>query len=166
MAAWYALRTRSNFEFSVRDSLRDQGIAEFVPVYEERTRWSDRERRTIRPLLTGYVLARFDLEKRIRVLNTRGVVEILSIDRNPVPIPEEEIAELRRIAESPSLISPCPHVAAGERVRVERGPFEGIEGIVVAVKGERILTIPVDILGRSVAVQIDRGDVKRERRRG
>jgi transcription antitermination factor NusG len=160
--AWYVLRTRSRFEFAVRDQLRGADIEEFLPVYREEIRWSDRTQTTTRPLFAGYIFCRFDpsdADSKTTVLQTRGFVTILSLDSEPVPIPDECIADLRRIADSPVSCSPCAYVV-GERVRVERGPFAGIEGVVTRVKGVSTLTVPIEIMCRSVSVQIDAADVE------
>jgi hypothetical protein len=45
-------------------------------------------------------------------------------------------------------------------VSVERGSLSGLEGIVTKVKNEFRLVISVSLLQRSVAVEIDRDDVR------
>ncbi|MDP9024309.1 MAG: UpxY family transcription antiterminator [Candidatus Eremiobacteraeota bacterium] len=157
-ASWFVLRLRSRFDFAVRDQLRADSIEEFLPTREETTRWTDRMNVTTRPLFSGYIFARFDPREASRVRQTRGVVQILSIAQEPVPVPDEVIANLQRIAANPALVECCPYVA-GSTVRVERGPFAGVSGIITRVKGGAVLSIPVEILGRSVSVEIDAADV-------
>jgi transcription antitermination factor NusG len=153
------LRLRSRFDFTVRDALRAAGVEEFLPTYSRTTRWSDRTNVTTRPLFSGYCFARFDAADKARVF-VRGVVEILSIDQAPIPISDDVIEDLRRVVESPAPCSPCAYVV-GERVRVKSGPFAGILAIVTRTQGETTLTLPIEILGRAVSVQIDTRDVAR-----
>lgn len=159
---WYALRTRSRHEFSVRDELALLGIERFLPTYTETTRWTDRNTVTTRPLFAGYIFARFDPLARASVFVARGVVEILSLDQRPVPIPDDEIAALKRAVDSPAAFERVPYVA-GSTVRIESGPFAGISGIVTRTQGSATLTIPITILGRAVSVRIDAADCKAER---
>lgn len=141
------------------EGLRANGIEEFLPTFTEETRWTDRTRSTTRPLFTGYIFARFDPTAATTVLQTRGVVQILSIDSQPVAIADQVIADLRRFLDSPAPVASCPYVA-GAPVRVARGPFAGVTGVISRVKGATTLTVPVEILGRAVSVQIDAGDVE------
>jgi transcription antitermination factor NusG len=157
--AWYALRHLSNRAFAVRDALRAEGIIEFLPTYSVETRWTDRTKRTARPLFAGYIFARFDPARACKILQTPGVFQILSVDQKPEPIPDKVIESLRRVAESPVAVACCPYVA-GVTVTVMRGPFAGVCGVVRRTQGATTLTIPVEILGRSVGVQIDAGDVR------
>lgn len=159
---WYALRTRSRHEFAVRDELALLGTEQFLPTWREQTRWTDRNTVTTRPLFAGYIFARFDPLARASVLAVRGVVQILSIDSHPTPISDDEIAALRAVVDSPAAFERVPYVA-GSTVRIERGPFAGVSGIVTQTQGAATLTIPITILGRAVSVRIDAADCKAER---
>src|SRR5262245_58470580 len=55
---------------------------------------------------------------------------------------------------------PWPFLQVGERVRVEYGPFAGTEGIVLMFKKTYRLVISINMLQRSVAVEIDRDWLK------
>jgi transcriptional antiterminator RfaH len=160
---WYALRCRSNFEARVCAALQAAGIGEFFPSYVETVRWSDRKKVTVRPLFPGYVFARFDrYVGSAAVLCVAGVISILGSNELS-SVSDDEIANLKRVVESPVPVARGSYVA-GARVRVERGCFAGVVGIVSRVKGETLLTIPIQILGRSVSVQIDAADVKAEKK--
>jgi transcription antitermination factor NusG len=158
-AQWHALRLRSRQEFAVREALRAEGVEEFLPTFVTESQWTDRTVKVERPLFAGYSFARFVALDASRILQTRGVVEILSINQRPIPLSDEVIADLRRVVESPAPVSLCPYVA-GETVRVKSGPFAGVSGVIARVKGGATLTIPVEILGRAVNVAIDAADVE------
>jgi transcription antitermination factor NusG len=49
-----------------------------------------------RPLFPGYVFVKMAREKRVRVLELRGVHSLVGVGRQPVPLPFEEIEALRR----------------------------------------------------------------------
>jgi transcription antitermination factor NusG len=142
----------------VRDELEAQGIEQFLPVWEETSRWSDRIAKVTRPLFTGYIFSRCVPTDVLQVLQTRGVCAVLGTD-GPEAIPDSVIANLQRIAANPAAVSLGAY-AAGETVRVGRGPFAGVTGIITRVKNGATLTIPVQILGRAVSVQIDSADIE------
>jgi transcription antitermination factor NusG len=159
VARWYALRTRSRFEFAVREGLRAAGIEEYLPVHTIETREAGRTQLTKLPIFPGYIFARFVAAREaLVVLRTRGVVEILGAAGVPIAIPDEEIANLRSFAgySRPVKVTRC---VPGAVVRVKRGPFAGVAGVVKRVKGAATLTVSVPMLGRAVSVEIDAADL-------
>jgi transcriptional antiterminator NusG len=57
---------------------------------------------------------------------------------------------------SPVPVMPHPYLQQGQRVRIVFGPLTGIEGILVRSRPERgLLVLTVDLLRRSVAVEVD-----------
>ncbi len=159
VARWHALRLASRQDFAVRDRVRSLDLATFCPTVTVETAWSDRIVRAERPLFAGYLFVRCPEARQAEILELRGVVHFLSLDQRPCTISAGVIEDLRRVCESNAPVSLCPYVA-GDAVRVETGPFAGVEGIVSRVAGNRVLSIPVEILGRSVQVRIDAADVQ------
>jgi transcription antitermination factor NusG len=160
--AWYAVRVRSNTEFRVRDRMNAAGIAEYLPTYDETVRWTDRTKLVTRPLFPGYIFVRIDrFLAAAEVLATAAVIQILGANELS-SIPDHVIADLRRVVESPAPVACCPYVA-GVRVRVKRGPWTGMIGVVERTRGATLLWIPIEILGRSVSVPIDTADVEKEK---
>src|ERR1700692_1922964 len=103
---WFALRVRSNFERPVSDLLQAKGVEEFLPTYRSRRIWSDRIRERDLPLFPGYVFCRIPIEARALVLATTGVVNIVGVQQQALPIAEEEIAAVRKMIESRTPVEP------------------------------------------------------------
>lgn len=82
---------------------------------------------------------------------------IVGLGRNPVPVEDNEIEAVRSIVESGVSAEPWPYLQAGQRVRIEKGPLSGLEGILVDFKKSYRLVVSVCLLQRSVAVEIHRG---------
>ena len=91
---WFALRVRSRYENTVATFLGGKGYEWFLPLYKSRRAWSDRIKETQLPLFPGYIFCRFDLQHRLPILTTPGVVSVVGIGRRPVPIDDAEIAAL------------------------------------------------------------------------
>jgi transcription antitermination factor NusG len=157
---WFAVRTRSNFEQLTATLLRSKGLEEFLPAAMTRRRWSDRVKTIETPLFPGYVFCRFDVQNRLPVLTTPGVVGIVGIGKQPVAIPDHEIANIRSILRSGLAAQPWPFLRVGERILIDRGPLAGTEGILLRMKGEWRLVASIDLLQRSIAVEVDRDWVK------
>jgi transcription antitermination factor NusG len=102
------------------------------------------------------VFCRFDLNCRLPILVTPGVNSIVGCGKAPQSVDEQEIQDIQRITEAGVTTQPWPFLSAGERVRINSGPLEGLTGIVLREKGHNHLVISVSLLMRSVSVEIDR----------
>jgi transcription antitermination factor NusG len=153
---WYALAVKPQHEKSAERALAFQGLEGFLPCYRSRRHWTDRVKEIELPLFPGYLFCRIGLEERLKVLTSPGVVAIVSFGGRPAPVSPEEISALRRLAGSNTRLQPWPYLKAGQRVRIERGPLGGLEGILVRSKDFWRVVVSVDLLRRSVAVEIDR----------
>jgi len=153
---WYALRVRSKFEHQASATLRGKGYQEFLPVYRSQRRWSDRVKELHLPLFPGYLFCRLDVECRLPVLTTPGIVGIVGVGKTPVPVSDEEIAAVQAVIRSGLPAQPWPCLTVGSRILIERGPLAGVEGIALNVDKKYRLVVSVPLLQRSVAVEIDR----------
>jgi len=157
---WWALYTRHQHEKTVATMLSAKGFEVFLPLYESTRRWKDRSKLITLPLFPCYVFLRGGLDRRLQVVTTPGVHMILLRGECVAVIPEAEIQAIRRAVEGPFRIEPHPFLKCGERVRVTRGSLEGVEGILVRKKNLYRLVLSVDMMAKSVAMEIDATDVE------
>jgi transcription antitermination factor NusG len=157
---WFALRTASGREKSVASQLQARGFEEFVPVYRTRRQYSDRTKELELPLFPGYLFCRFDFNHRLPVLVTPGVQMIVGFGKMPTPVPDAEIEDLRRVVACGAAQPHHPYLAMGERVRVREGSLAGVEGILVDVKNSWRIVLSVELLQRSVSVELDRAAIE------
>ena len=87
-AQWFALWTRSRHEQVVREQLEQKQIDAFLPTIPKWSRWKDRKKKIDWPLFPGYCFARFDPADTLPILKCTGVVNIVSFEGKPAPIPE------------------------------------------------------------------------------
>src|SRR5579884_684137 len=153
---WYALRVKSRFEFVTSEALGEKGYTQFLPSYRSRRTWSDRVKEIDLPLFPGYVFCRFDAADPYRVLNSPGVVHVVSAGKTALPLDAREVEAIQAICRSGLRAQPWPFLQVGRRVIVERGPLKGTEGIVTDLKNEYRLVVSLTLLQRSVATEINR----------
>jgi transcription antitermination factor NusG len=156
---WYALTVRHQHERQTEKALRSRGLDTLVPLYRSRRQWSDRVQELELPLFTGYVLCRFAMGERIRILSTPGVASIVAFGGRPAPLEEAEIAGIEQLLDSKLALAPWPYLQVGDRVRVERGAMRGLEGTLLRTKDGLRLVISVELLQRSIAVELDQESV-------
>jgi transcription antitermination factor NusG len=157
---WYALHVRTRFEKVVARNLKGKGYEEFLPLYRRANRWSDRIKEIELPLFPAYVFCRFDPLDRLPILTIPGVKGVVGFGKNLIPVEEAELNAIRVILASGTHCEPWPFLQVGQRVRVEYGPLAGTEGLVLMLKNTYRLVISINILQRSVAVEIDRDCLK------
>lgn len=156
---WYAAYTCARHEKRVAQQLEERQVDSFLPLYRSTRRWKDRRKELQLALFPGYVFVRLDLKDRLRVLQLPGVVSFVSFRGIPAPLREGEIETLRQGMANPMRIEPHPYLKVGRRVRVEGGPFTGTEGILVRRRGSCRVVVSIDLLMRSVAVEVDEADL-------
>ena len=157
--AWYAVWTRSHCERTVGQQLSARGFETFVPEIATWSRRGGVSHLIQAPMFPGYLFVRtaIDKERYVEMLKARGLVRVLGDGWDRLaPIPADEIEAIQRVVEAKVTVSPYPHLTRGDRVTVVAGPLTGVEGIFIQdhpQKGRLVLSI--DLLGRSVAVEID-----------
>jgi len=149
-AHWFAVRTRSNREAVITESLLGKGFDAWFPRYK--TTGSN----TLSPgkaVFPGYVFCKLVIAHRLPVLTVPGVVGLVSSGKTPLPIEDHEITSLRLVMESLLPVGPHDYLHAGDWVRIKDGPLTGAEGYIVQRESEH-LVVSITLLQRSVSVTV------------
>lgn len=111
------------------------------------------------PLFPGYLFACIPLQERVRVLEVRGVHSIVAgVGGKPAILPDREMSLLRQGLHFYRR-EPHPWLCSGQSVRILRGPLAGLEGIVARVKGQMRVVLTLELIMRSIAIEIDAEDL-------
>lgn len=160
-AQWFAVWTRSRHEQVVREQLERKNIIAFLPTITRWSRWKDRKKKVAWPLFPGYCFARFDPDDALPILKCAGVVNIVSVEGRPAPIPEYEVDSIRLLVGSDLQFDPCPLIREGMMVEVTHGPLRGVIGRLLRKDAPKArLVLSVDLIGQAVSVEVDAADVK------
>jgi transcription antitermination factor NusG len=152
---WFAIYVRSHFERAVEECLKGKGYQSFSPFYKTIRKRSGRTKILDLPLFPGYVFCCFNPHRRLPILTTPGIVNIVGSGKIPEPINVSEIRSIQRVAESGQSVQPWPFLQQGQKIRIEAGPLSGTEGTLLRVKNQLRLVVSVTLLHRSIAVEID-----------
>lgn len=152
---WYAAYTSAKHEKRVAQQLGLRGIEHFLALYESVRRWKDRSVRLQLPLFAGYVFVHIPLCERLRVLQLPGVVRLVGFNGMPAALSSEEVESLQRAVSNGLSLAPYPYLSAGRRVRITGGPLAGREGILVRQKGPARVVLSIDLIQRSVLVDVE-----------
>jgi transcription antitermination factor NusG len=156
---WFALLVKANWEKRVNQLLCWRGLDVFLPLYTKRSRWSDRITTVDLPLFPKYVFCKFNMHDRLLVLTTPGVLQIVSLGLRPTPVDERQLTMIRIAVNANADREPHPNLKNGQRVRIIRGPLEGVEGVLIESRSGWRILLAVDVLERSVSVAVLRSMV-------
>lgn len=156
---WYAVYTRANHEKRVAAEIEARGAEHFLPVYQSVRRWKDRRVTLDLPLFPGYVFVRLPLCDKLLILQVPSVVHFVSFNGLPAALPDDEMRALRSGLSHGLRAEPHPFLTVGRRVRITGGPFAGLEGILKRRKTGSRVVVSMNLIQRSIAVDVDIADI-------
>lgn len=157
---WYAVYTTSRHEKRIAEHFAGREVESFLPLYRTLTRWKNGCKKLVhKPLFPNYLFVRITQHERTRVLGVPGVVTLVGCRRGGTALPEQLIHSLRSGLQSLQ-VEPHPYLVVGEFARIVRGPFEGMEGVVVRKKSNLRIVLTIDLIMKSVAVEVEAGDLE------
>jgi transcription termination/antitermination protein NusG len=160
---WFAVYVQVNHEREVAKRLEQKYIDSFLPLIERWSKRKDRRKKVSVPLFPGYVFVRTMLDNytHVHILKTPGALTLIGNSEGPLSIPHFQIESLQTMLKSPEPINLNPYLREGDWVHVVRGPLSGCVGILLRHNPKKgRLVVSVDIICRSVSVELDVEDVE------
>ncbi len=157
---WYAAYTTPRHEKAVLRHLNVRRLESFLPLYTSVRRWKNGCQVAVeRPLFPGYVFVHISRQNWTNVLQTPGVVSLVSSGRAPSALPSHEIESLRA-ALPQRRYEPHPYLSVGEKVRIIEGPLTGMAGVLIRKKSNLRVVLSLDLIMQSVAVEIGMDEIE------
>ena len=159
---WFAVWTRSRQEKVVAATLNRSGIPHYLPLKSELRKWSDRKQMVETPLFSGYLFVNINVmtSSRPQVLKVPGVGALVGNQMGPLPIPDQQIEDIRKVLTAGVECSVEPLLKEGDRVRVMHGALAGIEGTLVRTQSASRLLVSIEMIRQSLSVSVSRSDVE------
>jgi transcriptional antiterminator NusG len=143
---WQVVHVIANHEKRVAQQFASRCVEHYLPLYAERSRRTDRAVVLERPLFTGYIFVRPRLADRLPIISAPGVLRLLG-ENAMQTVSEREISAIREALAKGYLLRPHPAISVGTAVRVTRGIFDGVTGIVTELRRK------CDVVVRMAAVE-------------
>jgi transcription antitermination factor NusG len=159
VSPWHVLHVIANHEKRVAQHLTVRGLEHYLPLYTERSHWTDRTVVLERPLFVGYVFVRHSPQTRLSLISTPGVIRLLGDGENET-VNAGEIARIRRGLASGCLLRPHPSVDVGTLVRVRSGIFDGVEGVVTEFRRSCRVVIALAAIRQCFSIEVDLQDIE------
>lgn len=160
---WCALHVKTNHEKRVANHLAVRTVEHYLPVYSERSRWTDRTVVLERPLFPGYLFVRLSPEARFQIISAPGVLRLLG-NTETDHVSNEEIERIRIALAGGYALRPHPGLRLGTRVRLRKGVFAGVDGIVTEIRRmcNVVISLSNSLQSFSVESDVDSIDVLEE----
>ena len=156
---WHVLHVVANHEKQVARHLSIRSVEHYLPLYTERSRWTDRTVTLERPLFMGYVFVHLTPQNKLPLISTPGVIRLLGHSDSGI-VTSEEVSRIRQGLESGCVLRPHPNVHVGMPVRVREGAFAGVEGIVTQLRQRCKVIISLAAAKQSFSLEADLADVE------
>jgi upaY len=146
---WYVAYTRVNQEVLIKKKLDELGIENFLPL-EEQVRDTPFGRKTIRVLLIhGMIFIHTDKATSFSLINeySLNIVYLKDIEgRHSLVVPDKQMEDFMFLLDfSPDGIEILnKDLKRGDRVRVIKGPLQGLTGELVRLRGHKRVVIRLD----------------------
>jgi transcription antitermination factor NusG len=111
-------------------------------------------------LLPGYVFVNLNLRHRLGVLRIPGVMQFVTFQGQPAAISPSEVRALESSISAGLRLQPHPYLRQGRKVRIKRGPLVDTEGIMIRRKEGFRLVLSINLIMRSVMLEVDEADVE------
>jgi transcriptional antiterminator RfaH len=127
---WYAVHAKTHHEGLAAANVATNGIEVFFPRVKRQRLVHGIARAFIKPLFAGYFFARFCPAVDLDVVRyARGVLNVVSTGRFPIPLGDEIVASIQAQVQSDGCVEILPPaMEPGNWVAIEHGPFQGLMG--------------------------------------
>ena len=158
---WFAIYVKSRSEKKVFKLLEDIGIESFLPLITRVKQWSDRKKKVEEPLFRSYLFVNITLSDYYKVLNTAGVVKFITFEKQPVPVPDNQIIAIKEYLNDTELhVINYEDFKEGELVRIKSGQMKDLVGRFVKINGKHRIIINIEVVGQSLPINIARSNVE------
>ena len=151
---WFVISTKARREQYAQDQLGRRGVETFLPRILEPARL--RPTLIIAPLFPGYLFVHIDFEDQyFDVVWTPGVRRFVGFGTSPCPLDDAVIDFLHARMGQEGILRHIPVFRQGDVVRIKRGPFEGLVGIIENPGcGRGRVRVLMELLRRQTRVEV------------
>lgn len=150
---WWVIHTLSRCEKKMDAWFEKNHLAHYLPTRPKKRSYPGKTVTFQHPLFPGYTFGSFSLMERNSIYGTGYAAAALEVVDQQQLI--NELEQIRRALQSGLDSKDCPFLAIGKRARVITGKLKGLEGIVTRSHHKTRMILSVEMLQRSVSVEID-----------
>ena len=161
---WIPIRTKPKKEKKLAEYCEANKIVHYLPLRRSVKRYGNKTVEFFPPMFSGYIFCLLDNDIYKLLVMSNAVFFKVNIDE----VSEQQlIVDLInvKIFETYSRqkeVIVRPDLVSGVQVKIINGPLSGITGIILKRKSSIAVTVNIEMLGQSVTMEVDMGDVEIE----
>ena len=156
--AWYVIYTRPRHEKKVAEQLDNLELPYFLPITRTLKMWAKRKKYMSLPLFPSYVFVKPQTAQQyVESLQIPGVLYYVKIGNKIAEISEKLIHKIKSVLSGDSDHSvevSAELIKPGTVHHILSGPFAGLDCEVVEHKGKNKLLVRIELLQRTVMVDL------------
>jgi transcription antitermination factor NusG len=150
---WWVIHTRPRCEKKIDQWFAQQGWDHYLPTRPKKRTYQSKVVTFQNPLFPGYTFGVFSLLERHSVYGSEYAASVLeAVDQERLI---HELDQLRLALSHDQDLKECAYLKIGQRARVTLGKLRGLEGILQRRQGQSRMILSVEMLQRSVSVEVD-----------
>jgi transcription antitermination factor NusG len=151
---WYVAYTTPQSERKAKARLDEMEVRSFLPMQTVVRQWSDRKKKLEVPVFPNYLFIYTNSFERFEIIKMPELVYYVSFEGKAVTVSEEIITSLEKILTSDVEVTNENFVRTGSKIKITDGRFAGAEGILLRKNGKTRLVVSIEVLKRSISVDI------------
>jgi len=157
------VQASSGSEHLAAAEIRALGIDVYLPEFVQRIRHARKSRLVRKALFQGYLFVQFDWDDAQwpRIFSRRGVTGMIMDGRQrPRPVPEKQMAEVRKLAgDYEDIILEAVPLTEGQVVKIIEGAFSGFTATVRKNPKGSTVSLQTTIFGQPTPIILPRDHV-------
>ena len=163
MVNWYVMRTKPRQEKAVRTELQSFGIEFYLPTITDYHYYGHGRKKKIEsPVLPSMVFVHVEADDRFAVINNLKHEVRYLVDRttnSSMVVSDKQMQDFMRVCNTPEVKLECVDFAVGDKVTIKGGAFDGLQGVVSSIKGQKRFIIVLNGIA-NIAVDLPAGQLE------
>ncbi|HCX72158.1 MAG TPA: hypothetical protein DHM37_00385 [Candidatus Cloacimonas sp.] len=155
---WYVIHCKPRCEKKLADFSKKYKICYYLPLKESVRHYKYRKIIFTKPLFPSYIFIKCNFNQKDFLYRSGCVVRILE-----VPDQDQLMEDLRQIYDGKKMgadLQPSQYLKNGQKVKIVKGPFSGLTGVVKKHEVVKEVILQVNMLKQGVSVQVEPDQVK------
>ncbi len=154
MKKWFVIYTKANQEIKVTEQLKKIGIFCYCPTVKIIKQYSDRKKKTVKPVIPSYVFVLIEENRRNDIFSVFGVVRYMFWLGKPAVVREKEIELMKKYLNGEFQSVSLTNFTKGQLHKISEGVFAGKIGRIIEIQKNKI-RLQLESLGMIVTLKLE-----------
>ncbi|GIS05989.1 MAG: transcriptional antiterminator [Candidatus Dadabacteria bacterium] len=154
MKKWFVIYTKANQEIKVTEQLKKIGISCYCPTVKIIKQYSDRKKKTVKPVIPSYVFVLIEENRRNDIFSVFGVVRYMFWLGKPAVVREKEIELMKKYLNGEFQSVSLTNFTKGQLHKISEGVFAGKIGRIIEIQKNKI-KLQLESLGMIVTLKLE-----------